>query len=138
MKLCPSCKEQKQETEFNLTGNKLQSWCKSCQCVKAKKQYEANKEEQKKKIEENRKKRRSLLQQYLLDRFKSGCLDCGITDPRVLEWDHVNGKSWDISKLIHDGASIERAEKELAKCELVCSNCHKIRTYERTSSYRSK
>jgi hypothetical protein len=31
----------------------------------------------------------------------------------------------------------EMAWKEVAKCEVVCSNCHKIRTYQREQEYES-
>lgn len=58
------------------------------------------------------------------------CEDCGITDNRVLVFDHVIGdKECNVPSLF--GKKWERVEKELDKCELVCANCHMIRTVSR-------
>lgn len=60
-----------------------------------------------------------------INRLGGKCKDCGNGDPRVLEFDHVEKKSYNISSVCYVG---ERFEQELKKCELVCANCHKIRT----------
>lgn len=59
-----------------------------------------------------------------------GCFDCGWrTWARGLEWDHVRGtKRGTISTLIARGVPWRQIEIEIAKCVLVCSNCHRIRT----------
>lgn len=59
------------------------------------------------------------------------CVDCGGTFPPVcMDFDHVRGK-----KLFSIGPNSHVAEdrvlKEIAKCDLVCSNCHRIRTARR-------
>ena len=67
----------------------------------------------------------------------TSCTDCGNQDHRVFEFDHVRGrKEFDISTAIHQGHSRKRLLKEIEKCDLVCANCHRIRTYERRA--RSK
>jgi hypothetical protein len=33
--------------------------------------------------------------------------------------------------MIHDGFSWAAIKKEILKCEVVCANCHRIRTYDR-------
>lgn len=87
----------------------------------------ANKEKQKafqRKWKRNRKEG--------LQKLKSGpCTDCNQTFPPVaMEWDHIsNNKFLAVSKMSQ--YSLERSRKEIAKCELVCSNCHKIRTWNR-------
>ena len=63
---------------------------------------------------------------------KNGCLDCGTKYPfYVLDFDHVYGKK--VSNITHmlDYYSIEDILKEIKKCEIVCANCHRKRTYER-------
>lgn len=62
-----------------------------------------------------------------------GCQDCGWTGhPRALDWDHVRGdKITTISILIANGATWANILDEMSKCELVCANCHRIRTCER-------
>ena len=62
-------------------------------------------------------------------------------DVRVLEFNHVKSKGKKlkhVSKMINKGYSVEMIKKEIAKCEIVCANCHRIRTFDRTPSYRNK
>lgn len=60
------------------------------------------------------------------------CLDCGNSDWRVLDFDHVaDNKDDSVSNMLKNGHSWDTIEAEIAKCEPVCSNCHRIRTYER-------
>lgn len=62
----------------------------------------------------------------------SKCMDCGVNDIRVLEFDHVRGvKEYEISKLVNNGGSLLRLQNEINKCDIVCANCHRIRTYSR-------
>ena len=55
------------------------------------------------------------------------CVDCGVSyPPCVMEFHHVRGdKLGTISKLVI--SSHQRLVAELAKCDLLCSNCHSIR-----------
>jgi len=61
----------------------------------------------------------------------SGCVDCGVTNPIVLDFDHLHDKKYNVSRMIHDGFSWAAIKKEIAKCEVVCANCHRIRTHNR-------
>jgi hypothetical protein len=61
----------------------------------------------------------------------SGCVDCGITNHIVLDFDHLRDKKYNISRMIHDGFSWAAIKKEIAKCEVVCANCHRVRTHIR-------
>ena len=73
-------------------------------------------------------KRRDMLQQIKLER---GCADCGYkAHPEALEFDHITtGKHLAISRI--KTYSLETLLTETAKCEVVCANCHRIRTYNR-------
>ena len=65
------------------------------------------------------------------------CTDCGETDPVVLEFDHVRGtKRFEISRGITD-RSFESLMLEMAKCEVVCANCHRRRTAQRAGYARA-
>ena len=65
------------------------------------------------------------------------CTDCGETDPLVLEFDHIgDDKAADVSRLVVDGVSWERVAQEIAKCEVVCANCHRRRTAQRAATVR--
>lgn len=64
------------------------------------------------------------------------CTDCGIQYPYyVMEFDHVQGdKKYDLSRLGKLQASWKTIEAEIAKCQVVCSNCHRERTAQRMAT----
>lgn len=65
------------------------------------------------------------------------CVDCGNSDIRVLEFDHINGQKADeISHLLSQNCGWPRIEAEIAKCEVRCANCHRIKTVERGGWWR--
>ncbi len=74
-------------------------------------------------------------QQYkkMLAKIKedSGCVDCGISNHIILDFDHIRDKKYNVSRMIHDGFSWKSIKKEIEKCEVVCANCHRMRTYNR-------
>jgi hypothetical protein len=63
-----------------------------------------------------------------------GCTDCGEKNPIVLDFDHLFDKKYNISRMVHDGFSWKAILKEVAKCEVVCANCHRIRTHFRLTA----
>jgi hypothetical protein len=65
-------------------------------------------------------------------KMESGCVVCGYNEhPAALEFDHLEGfvKSFSIAEKM--GSSRELLRAEMAKCEIVCSVCHAVRTYNR-------
>ena len=82
--------------------------------------------------------RRRLELQDFNDQLKMalGCADCGWKGwPRGLDWDHARGKKLHaIAKLINDRWPVEVLIRETAKCDVVCANCYRIRTYRRRLS----
>lgn len=67
------------------------------------------------------------------------CADCGEKfHPVAMAFDHVPGtaKRLDISTLVRRG-SIGLARAEVAKCEIVCANCHAVRTFVRREQARA-
>jgi len=89
----------------------------------------------KQKIKNN--KRRDKNRNYVLE-YLSGhpCVDCGETDPVVLEFDHVRDKDKKISDLIN--YSHNRLKEEILKCEVRCSNCHKRKTSKEQNWYKER
>lgn len=60
----------------------------------------------------------------------SPCADCGEFYPFFLmDFDHIGPKCNNIPKLL--GGSRDILLREIAKCELVCAMCHRVRSYER-------
>jgi hypothetical protein len=100
--------------------------------------YEANKEAIKARklacapqIVEARRKRYSHKRQRVVDSKSKPCLDCGGSfPPECMDFDHVRGKKVaNVGGMA--GCSDETFFREVAKCDLVCANCHRIRTAER-------
>lgn len=81
-----------------------------------------------KKLIYNRKFR--LLRFELLSKFKDvPCKDCGIKyPPCAMDFDHKDPilKFKRVGALV--GHSINILKREISKCDVVCSNCHRIRT----------
>lgn len=69
-----------------------------------------------------------------MDNLKSKpCTDCGSSfNPWQMHWDHLRDKEFNISSGMFR-YSWERVLLEIAKCELVCANCHADRTYKRNA-----
>lgn len=62
------------------------------------------------------------------------CTDCGESDPIVLEFDHLPGfeKKFNVSTAVTGSTrSWSAILAEIAKCEVVCANCHRRRTASR-------
>ncbi|MFY3742241.1 MAG: hypothetical protein HMLIMOIP_002705 [Candidatus Nitrosomirales archaeon] len=83
----------------------------------------------------NREKKKQLLWNYLLEH---PCIDCGMANPIVLEFDHVRGiKKFEIGKAVTgSGRSWETILTEIAKCDVRCRNCHAIQTFQRQNSWK--
>jgi hypothetical protein len=61
------------------------------------------------------------------------CTDCKMMYPYyVMDFDHLPEfeKSGQISTMISQGAT-KKVKEEIAKCEIVCANCHRQRTHDR-------
>lgn len=59
------------------------------------------------------------------------CVDCGETDIRLLSLDHVRGIKKFSPALMWISQPWSEIKRELKKCDVVCHNCHSIRTCER-------
>lgn len=127
---CFMCKETKNDEEFSWRrkGAQRQSHCKECQREYRKSHYEANKQKYIDKAATWTHGRLKAFHEWV---STQQCIDCGNNDPRVLEFDHVRGtKLGNISHMVGH-VTEEALQEELAKCEIVCANCHRIRTATR-------
>ena len=98
-----------------------------------KRYYLDNIEKYKKKAKKWNKSQRKWARDFI-SRVKSfsRCVDCGQSDARVLDFDHVSGeKVGNVSDMVNGSYSIEAIKEEIRKCEVRCSNCHRIKTIER-------
>jgi len=60
------------------------------------------------------------------------CTDCGHRFPSyAMDFDHVRGeKSFNISMAVKT-KTLEEIKEEIAKCDVVCATCHRMRTQDR-------
>lgn len=85
------------------------------------------------KTAKHRKALAKVLDDLHLYKEKYGCADCRNKFPHyVLEFDHKpEFKKLDGVYRVLRNYGEKAAWDEVAKCDVVCANCHKIRTYQR-------
>lgn len=141
MKVCTKCKLPKELKDFAIDKKKKDGHayvCKQCHSIYMSSYYKRKKDKwnntginKKKIVDENKKRLLTFLQSSL-------CKDCGNSDSRVLEFDHLHSKKNGVPLLVKHGYCWDTIRKEIDKCEIVCCNCHRIRTLERMKSYRNE
>lgn len=109
--------------------------CRTCRRAYDKRRYETAGERERlvRKQDHIRARNRRAVFEFLQEH---ACTDCGEKDPVVLEFDHLRDKSFNISTGVQSAYGLGRLLGEIAKCEVVCANCHRRRTYAREKSYR--
>ena len=148
-KPCSTCKNWKLVSEYskaNNTSTGLHSQCKVCKC--ASQAFYSNDPlvqlmEQEVRVERKLKAQataKEFVKQYLQ---QSSCVDCGINDWVVLEFDHIEkkyrtsgNKRMGVAQMMANGFKLETIAAEVEKCEVRCRNCHARKTYEREGSWR--
>jgi len=121
VKTCKYCNKSYPESEFGIaltTKNKIyrRNKCKHC--------YRATKNQLREKY-----------RQWIINyKKKQKCSKCDIADYRVLEFHHKdkndNNKEFTIGDAIRKGQGFNRIKKEIAKCVVICANCHRILHYK--------
>jgi len=139
MRLCTGCQRRKRIDQFAFkhreTGRR-QARCRACMCVSSKAWYAKNQKRQLRNLRSWKLRRREVLRADVLAFKKRPCADCRRKyPPYVMHCDHVRGqKRFNISDKTSSTAnlvSVAALHEELAKCDVVCSNCHAERTHRR-------
>jgi len=95
-----------------------------------KRYYEKNKELVKQRSKKTNHATRETVRRWLFEHLKANpCMDCGETDPIVLEFDHQRDKKFAIGSASSKGVALNTLIAEVAKCEVRCANCHRRKTY---------
>lgn len=121
-RICPICK-----TEFT---TKYARRYKCTPCKQAyDREYHKNRSSKSKADKQIKQRARIVsVQQFVWDYLKEHpCGHCGETDPVVLEFNHIDPstKTHDVSNMAVLGYSLKRIKDEIAKCEVLCANCHR-------------
>jgi len=133
VKKCARCKQSKLLREFPLrrrNGYSRNAYCFPCKLAYQRENYHKYSENHQRLVHRNSKRYRSrnreLITAYLL---AHPCVDCGESDLRVLEFDHVRpDKVSSVSRLAAQAVRWERVLAEMEKCEVRCANCHRRKT----------
>ena len=132
MKTCSKCQVKKLEDDFW----KNQVWCKLCSKERRRQYYIDNKTNE----DARNKAARAELVKWARSLKNGPCVDCGRHFHfAAMDWEHPeDNKLANVSDLVRKAYSKARILEEIAKCELVCACCHRIRTYERSVSLSVK
>lgn len=130
-KRCARCKASFPITEFrfkNISRNLRYSYCRACSSIILKAHYQRNKDAYLRRNARVRLKNAEIIREY-----KSGpCADCGIQYPYyVMDFDHRQGEDKVINLANASRMTRSKILEEIAKCDAVCSNCHRERTHKR-------
>lgn len=112
-------------------------YCKACKRLYNQAHYRKNKARYLQCVQEKKRERLPLNRQKIYAYLKAHpCVDCGISDPIVLEFDHLDpaGKTTAVSQMLAD-YRWERIQKEIDKCVVRCANCHRRRTAQQFGWY---
>lgn len=122
---CPKCGAEKDVEAFALKsradGSRC-SWCKACTNELSEKRNRRLREE---------------LSNIVIAAKGVPCFDCTNSFPHwVMDFDHLDGskKEQTIAHMVRDRRMTpERLKAEISKCQVVCANCHRERTYRRAN-----
>lgn len=65
------------------------------------------------------------------------CVICGETDPVVLEFDHIVQQDKEFCISTARSFSLGRIKTEIAKCRVLCANCHRRHTAQQLGWYKN-
>jgi hypothetical protein len=129
MKTCNRCKKSKSLDAFanrSAASDGKQRHCRSCHSEMMKAHYKAKPEVYAEKALAYRQTFMGWVRSYKA----RPCVDCGVQYHfAAMDFDHLGDKEFVLSSAWHKNRV--EVEAEIAKCDVVCSNCHRIRTYNR-------
>lgn len=115
--------------KINETRSRDSSYCKKCHNEYQKAYYKKNPLS----INSSYLRRKKLIRDTIINFKNIPCYDCGNSYPYyVMDFDHVRGKKkFNLSVAVRHFRSVKTVIKEIKKCEVVCANCHRERTFSR-------
>ena len=130
-RVCSKCGTVRELSAFRIRRGKHEQPCKKCYLEYGRRHYQNNKQYYIDKADKRSaavlREVRALVWAYLREH---PCVDCGINDPRVLEFDHVRGeKKYNVSEMQNQRHTVKALFEEIGKCEVRCANCHRIKTH---------
>lgn len=138
MRTCTGCLIEKTPAEFNDRGDgRVQRRCAECKRVYLREYYQKNKESEKARIGASKSIAAEKTTEIAWELRKAPCADCGRTLPPVamdfafVEKSEARDIYGSISHMARSGMSVESFMLEIAKCEVVCACCNRMREWHR-------
>jgi hypothetical protein len=137
VKTCTQCKESLPLNAFNKNRSRkdgLATMCRECWKVYYKENYYLRGKERDRLRLRNRVQKDDV-RAFVLEAKRVPCMDCGETyPPYVMDFDHrgEDPKTFNISHGVYS-QSLKAVKVEIAKCDIVCANCHRERTFQRAN-----
>lgn len=140
MRTCKKCGNAKSLVRFESFGRSGKSWrrgtCYDCRGQYSQDNFERLAEYRRNYNAANRSNkrqkdfdRRAEIKAYVDELKRKPCADCGQCFPPVcMDFDHVGPKQREVGKMVSAAYKLPLIIEEIKKCELVCANCHRVRT----------
>lgn len=146
MKVCAKCKLNRRLSSFyqRKRGPRQGEYyekCKTCMKIRGRSYYYQTRVRQLELVKIRRRRYVEERKEYINKLKEKPCVDCGKIYPSwIMDFDHIEG-TIKLSSIggIHSGRlwSFDKIDEEIAKCELVCSNCQRQRTHDRLEKRKS-
>jgi len=142
VKRCVTCGNWKDEAEFNWRYKSLgirHPTCRECHKPFRKNWYESNKERHLEQVKTRKYEARNIARGYVWEYLSThSCINCGESDPVVLEFHHRHGKDKAVSEMVTGGYPTATIHGEIDKCDVLCANCHRKKTMIERGWFRGK
>jgi hypothetical protein len=123
MKKCSKCLIEKPLTEYYSRSSR----CRQCHNEYTRQHYRDNRDRYLSKAKKATEETRQFIRKL---KTTTPCHDCGVFYHfSQMDFDHLSDKKACISDLLDRGMAI--LKEEIGKCEIVCANCHRLRTFYR-------
>lgn len=136
VKFCPHCEQTRDVSLFYAKSGRPgehHSWCKTCHRT----YYKAKGPEYNLKFQNRLREEK---QEYVRKiKAQRGCSECGERRHPCLEYHHVDPKtkSGVVWKIANSNATYARIDAEIAKCIVLCSNCHRVHHHNERAAKKS-
>lgn len=137
MKFCNKCKTSKPLTEFHKRKDGHQPWCKICKKSHDHQTYKTRPERQAA-LKQSIEKQRSIAEQFIVEYLQSHPCPCGEANILTLQFDHLRDKEFEISMALIKGYALSKLKSEIEKCQVLCANCHSIKSASQLNSWKLK
>ena len=133
-KVCSKCNLPKDLEDFPVNRTKKDGrgyHCRECHKVYTNRHYTENRDYYTEKARKSASKRVPLLRALVRAAKNRPCVDCGQTfPPFAMDLDHISGeKVICVSHMVKLGYGVPTLRREIAKCEVRCAVCHRIRSH---------